>query len=428
MVANQSKIFAGFRDWLKSGGYSDSAISQYNVAVRLALGLLDKPVCEIDPATDLDGVRDYLARRFDKASTLATYHKGLAKMADYLCQCYKQPPLPTVINWDTYLGSFPTWLADDLRAYILHCRRAWLPERWHILTLGLLNHLTGTLRGLIGNIPLTNLADLTPTRWFDYLDLRLHAGIKPNTLNRELYDLQDFLRFVGEWERPICGRVLNLKPLATGERLPRDVPIEYLHRLSRQIEAEAATTQPDAHYKAVMDRAWFWLMLHSGLRTCEIRRLCLSDLNLEARQVRIEQSKGLQDRIVFLSQTGIEALKAYLALRGPAETDHVFIYRCQPLKVGYCGRRLRFYGKRCELHITPHQLRFSCATLLLNTGTPVLTVQRILGHQRVETTLRYARLYDSTIARDYERVMAGLESRDYPLRTSGSNGCVRSNH
>ncbi|NJN99940.1 MAG: phage integrase family protein, partial [Anaerolineales bacterium] len=192
-----------------------------------------------------------------------------------------------------------------------------------------------------------------------------------------------------------------------------DVPIDHLHRLSRQIEAEVTTTQADAHYKAVMDRGWFWLMLHSGLRTCEIRRLRLSDLNLEARQVRIEQSKGLQDRIVFLSQTGIEALKAYLVLRSPAETDHIFIYRHQPLKVGYCGRRLRFYGERCGLHVTPHQLRFCCATLLLNAGTPILTVQRILGHQRVETTLRYARLYDSTIARHYGRAMAEVEGGDY---------------
>jgi integrase/recombinase XerD len=394
MVARQSKIFTGFRDWLKYGGYSDSTLSQYSIAVRLTVGLLDKPSCEIDPATDLDRVRDYLARRFDKASTLATYHKGLAKLADYLRHCQKQPPLSQEINWDVYLSSFPTWLTDDLRVYILHRRRAWLPKRWHTLTLGLLNHLTGTLRGLIGGLPLINLADLTLARWFDYLDLRLNAGIKPTTLNRELYDLQDFLRFVEELGRPICERMLSLKPLATGDPLPRDVPIEQLHRLSRQIEAEATATQADAQYKAVMDRAWFWLMLHSGLRTREIRCLRLSNLNLEARQVRIEQSKGLQDRMVFLSQTGIEALKAYLEIRSSAETDHVFIYRHQPLKVGYCGLRLRFYGQRCGLHITPHQLRFSSATLLLNAGTPILTVQRILGHQRVETTMRYARLYD----------------------------------
>jgi len=153
------------------------------------------------------------------------------------------------------------------------------------------------------------------------------------------------------------------------------------------------------------------MMVHSDLRTCEIRRLHLGDLDLAARQVRIEQSKGLQDRMVFLSQTGIEALKAYLEIRGPAETDHVFIYRYQLLKVGYCGRRLRLYGERCGLHATPHQLRFSCATLLLNAGTPILTVQQILGHQRVETTLRYARLYDCTVVRDYGQAMVEAEGR-----------------
>lgn len=411
MVAGQSKIFAGFRDWLKKGGYSDSAISQYSVAVRLALGLLDKSSCEIDPVADLDWVQDYLARRFDKASTLATYHKGLIKLAEYLRHCNPQTSQPPTVNWDSYLGSFPIWLAEDIRAYVLHRRRAWLPERWHPLTLGLLSHLIHTLRGMIGDTPLTDLTELTPARWFDYVDLRLNAGIKPTTLNRELYDLQNFLRFVGELGRPVCERMLNLKPLATGDRLPRDVPIDHLHRLSRQIEAETATVKAYARYKAVMDRAWFWLMWHSGLRTCEIRRLRLSDLNLETRQVRIEQSKGLQDRIVFLSQTGIEALKAYLTIRGPAETDHVFIYHRQPLKVGYCGRRLRLYGERCGLHITPHQLRFSCATLLLNAGTPILMVQRLLGHQRVETTLRYARLYEDTIAADYGRAMAEVETR-----------------
>lgn len=416
MAARQSKIFAGFRNWLKSGGYSDSAINQYSVAVRLALSLLDKPHSEIDSTADFDRVRDYLAHRFDKASTLATYHKGLTKLAEYLRQCNPQPSQPPTTNWDIYFGSFPTWLAEDIRAYVLHRRRAWLPERWHALTLGLPSHLTHTLRGVISDTSLTGLTELTPARWFDYVDLRLNAGIKPSTLNRELYDLQDFLRFVGELGRPICGRMLRLKPLATGDRLPRDVPIDHLHRLSHQIEAEATTIKADAYYKAVMDHAWFWLMLHSGLRTCEIRRLRLSDLNLEARQVRIEQSKGLQDRIVFLSQTGIEALKAYLAIRGQADTDHVFIYRRQPLKVGYCGRRLRFYGEQCGLHITPHQLRFSCATLLLNAGTPILTVQRILGHQHVETTLRYARLYDGTIARDYGWAMAEVEDRHYRSR------------
>jgi hypothetical protein len=61
--------------------------------------------------------------------------------------------------------------------------------------------------------------------------------------------------------------------------------------------------------------------------------------------------------------------------------------------------------------IQPHQLHHSCATLLLNAGAPVLAVQTILGHKFIDTTLGYARLYDGTIAADYYRAVAQIESR-----------------
>lgn len=408
MDTGQSKIFAGFYDWLTSGGYSDSVVKQYSAAARLALGLLDKPHADIDLEADFGRVRAYLAERPLAPSTLATYHKGLAKLADYLRYSRNQPPPPPVINWDTHLAPFPAWLADDIRAYLNHRRRAWLPERWHSATLNLLSHLTATLRALIGDAPLTDLTELAPERWDDYVDQRLAAGRKPATLNRELYDLQGFLRFLAEQGRPVCERMLAVTPLDTPDPLPRDVPAPQLRKLQKGIQAEAAAMERSSRYKGVIDRAWFLLMLHSGLRTGEIRRLQLDDLDLDNRQIRNRQSKGLQDRVVYLSSAGVEALKAYLAIRGPAATDHVFIYRHKPLSSGYCNHRLRAYGQRCGVHISAHQLRYSMATLLLNAGLPVLTLQRLLGHQRVETTLRYARLYDSTVARDYGRAMTGI--------------------
>jgi site-specific recombinase XerC len=154
------------------------------------------------------------------------------------------------------------------------------------------------------------------------------------------------------------------------------------------------------------------LMLHCGLRTCEVRRMKLSDIDWENRKVRIEQSKGLKDRIIYLSQPVVEALHGYLAVRGPAEalSEHVFIYRHKPLSSRYCQVRLRTYGRRCKVQISPHQLRHSCATLLLNAGAPVLTVQTILGHKYIDTTLHYARPYDGTIAADYYQAMTQVES------------------
>ena len=155
------------------------------------------------------------------------------------------------------------------------------------------------------------------------------------------------------------------------------------------------------------------LMLQSGLRTCEVRRLRLADLDLNEHRVRIEQSKGLKDRIVCLSQPTLDALKAYLEVRGPAEalSEHVFIYRHIPLSSRYCQVRLHTYGKRCGIQVTPHQLRHSCATLLLNAGAPILTVQTLLGHQHVDVTLGYARLYDGTLAADYYRAMTQIEKQ-----------------
>jgi hypothetical protein len=85
------------------------------------------------------------------------------------------------------------------------------------------------------------------------------------------------------------------------------------------------------------------------------------------------------------------------------------LYHHLPLTPHYCQHRLRMYGKRCGVKVTPHQLRHSCATLLLNAGAPVLSVQFLLGHEKLDTTLGYARLYDGTVAADYYRAMAQVE-------------------
>ncbi len=69
----------------------------------------------------------------------------------------------------------------------------------------------------------------------------------------------------------------------------------------------------------------------------------------------------------------------------------------------YCGKRLHSLGAECTALDTPHQLRASFAMLLLNAGAPVLTVQALLGHKHVDTTMRYARVHDSTVAQDYVR-------------------------
>ena len=405
------KLYLAFRVWLYEGGYAQCARTSYCVAARLALGLLDKLYWQIEVPADLDQVRDFIATHYTSAATRRMYGRGLDKFAAYLDMRCRRPTPEPPIHWEYYLGSLPDSLAADLRAYVQHCRRNWRPDQVYRSTYNLLGVLTRSLRWMATQATLNSVEDITPTIWFAYVDARLADEIQPVTLNHELQTVQNFLLFLADQERAICARMLRVKPLDVGPRLPRDAPLEQLRRLLAEIEKEITAPRARVHRMALMDRAWFLLMLHSGLRTSEVRHMQLADIDWENRRVRIEQSKGLKDRLVCLSDATLEALKAYLAVRGPASTEHVFIYRHLPLGSKYCQIRLRTYGKRCGVSITPHQLRHSCATLLLNAGAPILTVQTILGHQRVDTTLGYARLYDGTVATDYYRAMLQVEQQ-----------------
>ena len=224
-------FYEAFRRWLRDGGYGDSAVHIYSVAARLALGWLDTPYWEIDPDADLDRVRDYVATHYDRPGTREGYYKGLAKLEEYLRFRCHQPEPERQINWDTYVGPLPDWLARDVRDCITHCRRSWLPENQYVATRNLASHLTLFPRWAAENATLTDARDLTPDLWFEYVDERLAAGIKPRTINTQLLYLHKLLLFLADQGRPICQRTLRVEPLKEGPHLPRDVPLDQLRSL-----------------------------------------------------------------------------------------------------------------------------------------------------------------------------------------------------
>jgi integrase/recombinase XerD len=406
-------FFKEFRQWLMAGGYHGSSLQTYGAAARTALGLLMKPYWTIDPEADLQTVREHLATRPLHGVTLRLYGNGLDKLAQFFqFKCHK-PKRELAVNWDYYLGALPDWLAADLSVYVEQVSRRYRPEDQHRARVDTVGQLSGLLRWLHAQSPLRSAIDLTPQRWFDFLEHELARGLKAVTINHGLSRLQAFLRFLRDEGRPVCPRMLLVEPLAEERRLPKDVPVEYLRRLWQAMELETTATHATHRRLGIMDRAWFLLMVHSGLRTGEVRHLKLGDIEWTQRRVRIEQSKGLKDRLVYLSAAALEAVQAYLPWRGATATgtDHVFIVKHEPLGPRYCQIRLRKYGLQTGVKVTPHQLRHSCATLLLNAGAPVLSVQMILGHKHVDTTLGYARLYDGTVAADYYRAMGQVEQR-----------------
>lgn len=410
--ANQG-FFAEFRRWLKASGYSDSALHIYSVAARQAIGFLDKPYWTIDPEGDIDQVSAHLHTRQLTEHTVSEYHKGLKKFREYLYLRLRKPAPPKQVNWKYFIGPLSKALQQDVRAFLQHCQRNWKPDVRFERTGDILSHLTGSLRWMTQHAGLKVFSDLTPQMWFRYLDHRMTSVIQPRTTNSELSALKALAYFLQEQEHPICERLLLVDYLPEGDQLPKDLPLNQLQRLQAAIQAEALSPHAGRSRTGRMDLAWFLLMLHSGLRSGEVRFLRLNELDCANRRLFIRQSKGLKDRIVYLSEATVSALQDYFEVRGPAEAlpDNVFIYRHRPVSESYCGQRLRTYHRRCGVKAIPHQLRHSCATLLLNAGAPVLTVQALLGHKWVDTTLGYARLYDGTVAADYYQAMHLIERR-----------------
>jgi len=148
-----------------------------------------------------------------------------------------------------------------------------------------------------------------------------------------------------------------------------------------------------------------------GLRLGEAEELRLEDLDLPERRLTVRQGKGRKDRTVYLTATAVRALQGYLALRGMGPSSHVLLYHNKPVCKDLIRSRIKMAGERVGVKVSPHRLRHTYATLLLNAGAPILTVQTILGHKHIDTTLAYARLYDGTVAADYYRAMAQVEAR-----------------
>jgi site-specific recombinase XerD len=401
----------GFYHWLKDGGYGPSALNTYSVAARLALGYINMPFWKIKPQEDLERVRNYLRTSQLTFHTQGEYNKGLLKLEEYLAFRQNKPGRARPINWGYHLNGLPEWLGEYLRNFVAHKRKGWKPEDQHRFSYETLSSLCPIFRWITQNQALQTISDLTPPRWFDYVEYRLANNIHPNTLNNQLFRLRAFLYFLEEAEIAVCQRMRLVEPIKIWPHLPKDVPTNHLRRLLKEIETTINSTHANQHRMGILDRAWVHLMLFSGLRTCEVRHLRLSEIQWEGRRIRILQSKGLKDRLVYLSSDTIQALQAWIDLRSANEyqSDHVFLYRNQPLSRRYCQVRLRTYAKQTGFRITPHQLRHSHATLLLNAGAPLVTVQSLLGHEKIDTTLGYARLYDGNIAADYYRAMGQVE-------------------
>jgi integrase len=206
--------------------------------------------------------------------------------------------------------------------------------------------------------------------------------------------------------------LLRICSLKQPDSLPRHLSDEQVRLLrddseNRVISTSFASQQRDT----LLDRAAFYLLWQSGLRKGEVEELRLEDLDLAGRKLSVRNGKGMKDRTVFLTDTTLRALQEYLVRCGQGPTDHVFLYRNQPLRKDLIHGRLKAAGNRVGVPVNAHRLRHTAATQLLNAGCPVTSIQKSLGHKKLNTTMMYARAHDQTVEADYFTAMHRVEQR-----------------
>ncbi len=146
-------------------------------------------------------------------------------------------------------------------------------------------------------------------------------------------------------------------------------------------------------------RAMFMTMYSGGLRVSELLELKASDIDSARMLIRIRQGKGRKDRYVGLSERLLLLLKEYWKARRP--TDYLFPGRFpgKPMTRASAGLLCRKIAKQAGLtkRVTPHTLRHSYATHLLECGTDLRTIQILLGHRSIRTTALYTHVSRKTL-------------------------------
>lgn len=158
------------------------------------------------------------------------------------------------------------------------------------------------------------------------------------------------------------------------------------------------------------DQAMFMLMLRCGLRVEEVADLSLNAIDYQRNRILVKSGKGGKDRIVFISNDAADALASYLRIRFRTNEQKVFlvekgIHKGKPISVRGIQKRIEYYAKKSGLAVSCHQLRHTMATQLLNAEADLVTIQYLLGHTRIKTTMRYCHLSNMKAQRDYYKAV-----------------------
>ena len=231
----------------------------------------------------------------------------------------------------------------------------------------------------------------------------------PATTARKIATLRSFYKWLLRQERISTNPMLLIRTPKQTKRLPKAINVDHVDKL---------LSMPDNHDTlGARDRAILETLYSTGVRVSELVDLNRSDLDLQGQTLHI-RGKGKRERIVPLGSHAMAAIRHYMTLLEPdprfrALRDQSRSEPTVPLFVNKNGGRLSSRSVRRKLDkyllqagldpsISPHTLRHSFATHLLDNGADLRSVQELLGHQSLSTTQIYTHLSSMRLRNAYD--------------------------
>ena len=221
---------------------------------------------------------------------------------------------------------------------------------------------------------------------YDFIKNQSINRISSATIKRRVSTIRNFYLFLQKREI-ISFIVPEIKTPKIGIKLPNYLTIE---------EVDKLLSIPDINtFKGLRDKTMLEIMYSCGLRVSELISLKKKDINIKNSFIRII-GKGNKERIIPIGEIALEYLNKYFELLSYNSklnnSKNVFINKNGlPLTRQYFFKIIKYYSIKANINknISPHTLRHSFATHLLENGAPLIAVKNLLGHESINTTQIY---------------------------------------
>lgn len=245
-------------------------------------------------------------------------------------------------------------------------------------------------------------SDLLETDLYEFLKYELSLGKSVSTALRRLSSTRGFYLFLKK-DGYYTGNIPDIETPKKPKHLPNCLTEE---------EIDALLEVPDLSTPSgIRDRAMLETMYASGLRVSELLNLKRGQVNLNKCIITVF-GKGAKERKVPIAEYAVEYINKYIKeVRNKSEfkkSEYLFLNRSgEPISRVYFFKQVRKYAELAgiDMVISPHTLRHSFATHLLNRGAQLRMVQGMLGHTNIATTQIYTHVSSEKLKSDYDKIM-----------------------